>query len=134
MMARLKDSGTRVEFSTGAIRDGQTGKGRFDLIPYYSVERLAKHFENGANKFSERNWEKGIPTHRYGDSALRHLMRHIDGQRDEDHLAAAAWNVLALMETERLIGLGHLPDELSTLPEPEPEPDKLELLPDSDMV
>ena len=29
----LPDSGTRSEFDTGAVRDGETGKGRFDLLP-----------------------------------------------------------------------------------------------------
>ena len=28
----LKDSGTRQEFASGAVRDQQTGKGRFDLL------------------------------------------------------------------------------------------------------
>ena len=38
------------------------------------------------------------------------------GSRDEDHMAAAAWNILCLMETEYLIKLEILPEELNDLP------------------
>jgi hypothetical protein len=114
----IKDSGTRNEFATGAVRDAETGKGRFDLLPCHALTRLAQHFENGARKYADRNWEKGIPTHRYLDSALRHTFKYLDGYRDEDHLAAAAWNLLCLIETEHRIDDGRLPKELQTLPQP----------------
>ena len=32
-VAHIKDSGARTEFSTGAVRDIQEGKGRCDLLP-----------------------------------------------------------------------------------------------------
>ncbi len=114
--AVIKDSGTRSEFDTGAVRDGQEGKGRFDLIPYEALERVAKVFEGGAKKYAERNWEKGIPTHRFMDSGLRHAMKHLAGRRDEDHLAMAAWNFLCLLQTEHWIADGTLPASLQTLP------------------
>ncbi|MCI0352278.1 MAG: DUF5664 domain-containing protein [Acidobacteriales bacterium] len=112
----IKDSGTRATFATGAVRDGETGKGRFDLLPCHALQRLAQHFENGARKYADRNWEKGIPTHRYMDSGLRHAFRYLAGERDEDHLAAAAWNFLCLIETEHRIAAGKLPADLQTLP------------------
>jgi len=115
---QVKDSGERSEFETGAVRDRQKGKGRYDLLPPYGLKRLAMHFENGANKYNARNWEKGIPTERYMDSALRHLFEYLSGLRDEDHLAAAAWNVLCLIETEYRIEKGILPKSLDTLPNP----------------
>lgn len=31
----IKDSGSRTEFETGAVRDIQEGKGRFDLVPIW---------------------------------------------------------------------------------------------------
>ena len=96
----IKDSGTRREFESGAVRDVQEGKGRLDLLPACAIIRVARHFENGALKYDERNWEKGIPLHSYIDSALRHLMKYLDGQNDEDHLCAAAWNCLCAMWTE----------------------------------
>ena len=145
----IKDSGNRTKFETGAVRDIQQGKGRFDLMPldimsevfavefadafeegsiayvlgdvagfqrtgdehwlciaiahysqavHFSLPTLmldvAKHFENGALKYGERNWQKGIPISRYIDSALRHLMKDCAGETDEDHAAAFVWNCM----------------------------------------
>ena len=78
-----------------------TGKGRFDLIPYEGLYRLAKHYEEGLKKYSERNWEKGIPISSCADSAARHILKFIDGWTDEDHLAAAAWNIFAIMHFQK---------------------------------
>lgn len=96
----VKDSGFRQEFDTGAVRDIQTGKGRFDLIPPQIMFRLAKHYENGAVKYGENNWTKGIPSRRYIDSALRHVFNYIMGNREEDHLSAAIWNLSCVMWNE----------------------------------
>jgi plasmid maintenance system antidote protein VapI len=108
----LHDSGQRQEFSTGAHRDTQTGKGRFDLLPPGAIQRLARHFEKGALKYSPRNWEKGLPISRFLDSALRHTFSYMAGKDDEDHLVAAAWNLLAALETERRALDEQLPREL----------------------
>ena len=51
----LKDSGDRQVFDSGAQRDRQGGKGRYDLISPYAVERLAIILERGAKKYNERN-------------------------------------------------------------------------------
>ena len=78
----------------------QGGKGRCDLLPACAILRLARHYEAGAEKYEERNWEKGIPMHSFLDSALRHILKYLDGQMDEDHLCAAAWNLMGAMWTE----------------------------------
>lgn len=96
----LKDSGNRREFETGAVRDMQEGKGRCDLLPACALLRLSKHYEAGAMKYEARNWEKGIPISVMIDSAMRHLLKYMDGQTDEDHLAAVAWNILGAMWME----------------------------------
>lgn len=96
----IKDSGERSEFDSGAVRDMHEGKGRFDLLPMCVLIRLAKHYENGAKKYEERNWEKGIPAHSFADSAMRHLVKYMDGWDDEDHLIAAIWNLCGLAWTE----------------------------------
>lgn len=88
------------DFGTGAIREDKTGKGRCDLLPASALIRLSKHFEKGAVDHGERNWEKGIPMHSFLDSALRHLFKYLDGMDDEDHLCAAAWNIMCAMWTE----------------------------------
>ncbi len=104
------------EFSTGAVRSETSGKGRFDLIPAYPIRRLAQHYENGARKYADRNWEKGLPLSRYIDSAERHMNAFKDGNRSEDHLAAILWNVAGYMWTERQIETGALPDSLDDVP------------------
>ena len=102
-MERLKDSGERTQFETGAVRDMHEGKGRFDLLPMCVLLRLAKHYEKGAKKYgghNGRNWELGIPCHSFVDSAFRHLVKYMDGYTDEDHLIAAIWNLCGLAWTE----------------------------------
>ena len=96
----IKDSGERTKFPSGAVRDMHEGKGRFDLLPMCVLMRLARHYENGAKKYSDRNWEKGIPAHSFADSAFRHLVKYLDGYTDEDHLIAAIWNLCGLAWTE----------------------------------
>ena len=96
----IKDSGERTEFASGAVRDMHKGKGRFDLMPMCVLMRLAKHYENGCEKYGERNWEKGIPAHSFADSAFRHFTEYMDGMKDEDHLIAAIWNLCGLAWTE----------------------------------
>lgn len=117
MFDRVQDSGERQEFSTGSVRDTNKGKGRFDLIPAHALKRLAQHYENGAVKYGDRNWEKGQPLSRYMDSAIRHAYAYLGGSKDEDHLAAVAWNALAAIETEYRIEKGILPEELDNLSE-----------------
>ena len=90
----IKDSGARTEFSTGAVRDMKRGVGRMDLLPWYGIMEVSKHCEEGAAKYGEHNVDKGIPLHSLCDSAARHLAKFIAGETDEDHLRAAAWNLL----------------------------------------
>ena len=79
-MSTIKDSGSRSEFSTGAVRDCQEGKGRCDLLPMRTLLRLAQHFEDGSKKYGDDNWRKGIPLRRFADSAMRHLFEIHSGR------------------------------------------------------
>lgn len=112
----LKDSGTRTKFSTGAVRDAQEDKGRCDLLPVRAIIAVSKIFENGAKKYGENNWRKGIPLSRYMDSGLRHALKYLRGDRDEDHLSQAIWNLMCLSETQSMIEEGLLPADLNNLP------------------
>ena len=96
----IKDSGTRRTFETGAVRDNEVGKGRTDLIPACALLRLSKHYEIGGKKYGENNYQLGIPISSFMDSAMRHLLKYMDGWDDEDHLSAATWNILGAMWTE----------------------------------
>lgn len=102
VMSNILDSGNRTQFQTGAVRDMHQGKGRCDLLPPNALLRLARHFEKGSLKYGDRNWELGIPCHSFADSGMRHLLKYMAGNTDEDHLIAAIWNLMCLAETEEL--------------------------------
>ena len=116
MYEKVIDSGKRQEFPTGSVRDLQDGKGRFDLLPFYALTRLAQHFENGAVKYGDENWRLGQNLRRYISSAIRHITKYMLGYREEDHLIAAVWNLMCLVETEQMIRDNKLPKELDDLP------------------
>lgn len=111
-----KDSGKREEHTSGAVRDVRKGKGRYDLLTPLGLARVAGVYERGAEKYAERNWEKGMKMGRYLDSAIRHIFQHIEGKRDEDHLAQAAWNLLAAVHTDEMIKRGLFPKEYDDMP------------------
>ena len=96
----IKDSGERREFSTGAVRDMAGGKGDMVSVPWEAMLRLSQHYEAGAKKYQRFNFRKGIPVSSFIDSACRHLAKYQCGCDDEDHLAAAAFNVLGAMLME----------------------------------
>ena len=143
----IKDSGTRREFPTGAVRDMAEGKGRCDLLPLdvvanimadnslneqviQKIERfmqsgeskylylalyaftleagwniedmlldVAQHFEAGAEKYGEHNWQKGLPVKSYMDSAIRHYLKWVRDDDDEPHDRAVCWNIICAIWT-----------------------------------
>ena len=99
-MAIIKDSGERTVFPTGSVRDMHEGKGRMDLLPWAAIMEVSKHCEAGAIKYGKHNVDKGLPTHSFLDSAIRHAAKYLDGWTDEPHLVAAAWNLLWAIEME----------------------------------
>ena len=85
----INDGGERMSYGDGkAIREPSTGKGRFDLVTPFGLMRLAKWYEVGAQKYSDRNWEKGMPFSRYLDSAMRHLVKYIMPSWEQKSLLA----------------------------------------------
>jgi hypothetical protein len=102
-----KDSGKRYQQGdTGMVRDTDEGKPRFDLIIPEGIGysetmlcRWAMLMTRGAEKYGERNWEKGAypdAYHRARASALRHMLQWISGDTpEEDHSAAILFNVAA---------------------------------------
>ena len=101
------------KFSTGSVRDKREGKGRYDLLPPEAIHEVAIHFEEGAKKYGERNWELGQPISRIMDSALRHAFSYMQGKKDENHLGAACWNLMAAMTIRARVKAGQLPKELN---------------------
>lgn len=115
---KVQDSGQRRTFPTGSVRDVRTGKGRFDLLDPVVLLRDARHMENGAAKYGDRNWEKGQPVSVYYDSAMRHLMAFWSGKGDEDHLAAARWNIGCIISTMDRIRRGMIDPAMMDHPAP----------------
>ncbi len=71
----------------------------------YILLEVSMHFEEGVKKYGENNWQKGIPVHCYIDSALRHFLKFVRGDRDEPHDRAFVWNLLCCAWTMK-----HIPE------------------------
>ena len=84
---------------------------RYDLLPTHALASLAEVYTFGAVKYSDNNWRKGMAWGRCFASCLRHLFawwrgEDIDKESGLPHLSHAAWNIITLMEYQRLsIGL-----------------------------
>lgn len=60
---------------------------------------VAVYFEEGAKKYGECNWQKGIPVNCYIDSAVRHYLKYLRGDTDERHDRAFVWNIMCCIWT-----------------------------------
>jgi hypothetical protein len=89
-----------TRFSTGAVRGSDAENVRFDLITPIGLRRLAETCAEGAKRYGDRNWEKGMPASVMLNHALRHIYLWIDGDTSEDHIAHATWNLMAIMHFE----------------------------------
>lgn len=115
-MAYVFSSGTDKEFEVSAIltelAEFQKEKNknvhhlrfaleRFAKIKEWSISKMmlevSHQFEDGMEKYGEYNWQKGIPLNSYLDSAIRHLLKDMEGLDDERHDRAFVWNVLCMM-------------------------------------
>lgn len=113
----LKDSGERTTFSTGAQRDRQFGKGRPSLVPNWVIWLVSRVYEDGALKYSDNNWTRGMQLSQYIDSAERHLAKLKVGLRDEPHASQVLWNIIGYIFTATLIKMGKRPKELNDMPD-----------------
>lgn len=66
---------------------------------YTSFLEVSIHYEEGALKYGEHNWEQGILLHSYIDSAVRHYLKFRRGDKDESHDRAFIWNILGALWT-----------------------------------
>lgn len=75
---------------------------RFDLIPWDALWYVARVFGKGAEKYAERNWERGLKYGAVAGARDRHNALFAAGQDfDEEsglpHLAHSAWHALVLL-------------------------------------
>lgn len=129
----IKPSETTRSFATGAVRGEDVGRGKPSLLPWGAIAALrpffggyaympwgalievSRIFEVGSKKYPPRNWEKGIPTAAFVDSASRHWGKFINGLVDEPHCAQWVWNVLCMFQTELWIINKTLPESVNDL-------------------
>lgn len=99
----LADHQENIAFGMGEFDKVWVSEFNFAAISPIAIERLAKHFENGAMKYGDNNWQKGIAVKRFLESGNRHINKYFLGNRDEDHLIAAAWNYITAAHTEEMV-------------------------------
>lgn len=98
----VKDSGQRLQFASGSLRDTAEGKLKWSRILFGPMaKRWAWHLTKAEEKYPDPT--PGIPNFtlietdeelaRYRESALRHFMQWWEGETDEDHAAAVFFNV-----------------------------------------
>lgn len=80
-------------FDTGATRSSDAEATRFDLISPIALDAWARTCAEGARKYGDHNWEKGIPAHDLLNHAIRHIYLFLEGDQSENHLAHALWNI-----------------------------------------
>lgn len=117
----------RITFSTGMQRDASNLRARFDLIipfelPYQAqmLTRWADLMARGAKHYEARNWEKAETQEeldRFIESAFRHFMQWLCGDRGEDHAAAVFFNIQGAEYTKwKMVMKAHRQSELTPGP------------------
>lgn len=71
----------RHAFASGAMSSGM--KPRYDLIPTYALERMARRFAEGAAKYGENNWQKGVNDPAFIRDRINHAIEHLLILRDK---------------------------------------------------
>lgn len=94
----VKKTGKARQFDTGAQRDSAEGKPRMSLVPHGALKSVMMRYLDGAEAYGENNWKKGMKNSVLYDSAMRHMMAYWTGDESEDHLGAALWNVMGLID------------------------------------
>lgn len=74
---------------------------RYELIPHDFLCALATLLSKGAEKYGDRNWEKGMAWSRPYNALYRHALKlesgeEIDSDTGAHHAVAMAWNAMVL--------------------------------------
>ena len=113
----------------GKKHDG--GKDPWHLLPTDAIRCVVRVLKFGANKYDERNWERGIAHSRTYAATLRHVTSWWEGEdRDpesgESHLAHAACEILFALAFE-VRGRHDVDDRPRNVTWREPPPDPVEV-------
>lgn len=93
---KTKDSGKRLEFKSGMVRDVEDDKPQYDLVYLPMLKRWAELMGRGAKKYGRHNWKLAsgeAELERFKGSAFRHLVQWIEGDETEDHASAVFFNI-----------------------------------------
>lgn len=98
-MTQLDEGEVRV---TNADTGGQKGRkrARFDLLPADALRQVAEHYGIGAEKYEDRNWERGYEWSLSFGAMMRHAWawwagEDYDPETGSHHLAAVVFHALA---------------------------------------
>jgi hypothetical protein len=95
-------NGTTEKFGTGAVRSDTFEEFRYDLVSPIGLREVARACAEGAEKYGDWNWERGMPVHDLLNHAIAHIYGFLSGDRSEPHLGHAAWNLLAAIHSHEL--------------------------------
>ncbi len=87
------ESESKSTFSTGAQRSADPIPSRLALIPLEAIDAYGRAFAVGEAKYGRDNWLKGIPQTNLMEHAVRHCYRYLRGNKSEDDLGHAFWNL-----------------------------------------
>jgi hypothetical protein len=110
-VARETRPGVTEKFGTGAVRSDAVEEFRYDLVSPIGLREVARACAEGAAKYSDFNWERGMPVHDLLNHAIAHVYAFLSGDRSEPHLGHAAWNLLSAIHSHELwphLNDGHL--------------------------
>lgn len=91
---------SNTTFPTGAVRSTDANHVAYHLISPIGIRRVAETYAEGEKKYGSFQWEKGMPIGDILNHGLNHVFLYLNGDRSEDHLAHAAWNLMAAMHME----------------------------------
>lgn len=85
----------------GAVK-ADHGKAEYHLIPHETLEAVGRVLKNGAEKYDEHNWRKGMKWSRLFNATMRHMWafwrgEDLDRDSGEPHLAHVLANVMFLL-------------------------------------
>jgi hypothetical protein len=98
----VKDSGERIQFDSGMVRDTAQGKTDYTtIIDGPMFDRWAEHLSKAKAKYPDvkpgvSNWTLAAGEEelaRFRKSAFRHFRQWLKGDTDEDHAAAVFFNI-----------------------------------------
>ena len=97
----IDNTEVRIVSSTGGAKGSKPQ--RYDLIPAEPLRLLAELYGKGAEKYEDRNWEKGYDWSLSFAALNRHLWQFWNGENYDretgaPHMASVVFHAFALME------------------------------------